>query len=121
MENREFHRIGGGSIDNLRLQPKEQTLQPPGFSILKCDSPIDAARQMQEAFPRAKRLIEATRTIGSTSVELIRGAGFDVIPVPSLTLPNHFRVIHPGGLAGFTDENLKRLAAGFSNTTGYDT
>jgi len=38
---------------------------------------------------------------------------------PSQTLPNHYRITHPAGLAGFTDENLKRLANAFANTTGH--
>jgi hypothetical protein len=71
------------------------------------------------AFPRAKGLHEAARTVGSTSEELIRSAGFDVIQAPSKALPNHYRIIHPDGVAGFNDGNLARLAQVFVNTTGH--
>jgi len=52
-------------------------------------------------------------------VDVPRAVGFDVIPAPSRRLPNHHRRIHPQGAAGFTDENLARLAAAFINTTGH--
>ena len=75
---------------------------------------------MREAFPKAKSLHEAAHTVGSSSEKLIRGTGFDVIPVPSATLPNHHRIIHPEGAAGFSDQNLARLAEVFVNTTGHE-
>jgi hypothetical protein len=74
---------------------------------------------MRAAFPRARALHRAAKTVGSSSEELIRSAGFDVIPAPSATLPNHHRIIHPDGAAGFNDENLARLAEVFENTTGH--
>jgi hypothetical protein len=64
-------------------------------------------------------LHEQARTVGSTSQEAIRGAGFDIIPSPSAALPNHHRIIHPQGVAGFNDANLARLAETFANTTGH--
>ena len=106
----DIHRIGGGAIDNLRLKPREAALNPPGISVLKTPTPGDAARQMRTAFPRARALHQAATTVGSTTEELIRGAGFDIIHVPSVTLPNHYRIIHPDGAAGFNDVNLARLA-----------
>jgi hypothetical protein len=116
---RDIHRIGGASVENLRLKPQEAVLDIPGISVLKAASPADAARQMRATFPRAKPLHEAAKTVGSTSEELIRSAGFDIIPMPSKSLPNHYRLIHPAGLAGFSDANLAQLAQVFVNTTGH--
>jgi len=64
-------------------------------------------------------LHEQAKTIDSASEEAIRAAGFDMIPSPSTALPNHHRIIHPEGVAGFSDENLARLAEAFANTTGH--
>ena len=115
----DIHRIGGGTVENLRLKPAEAALHPPGISVLKNHNPGDAAAQMRAAFPKAVGLHEATKTVGSTSEELIRRAGFDIIPNPTKKLPNHYRLIHPDGTAGFTDENLEKLAEVFTNTTGH--
>jgi hypothetical protein len=79
----------------------------------------EAARQMREAFPAADGLHEVAQVIGSTTVENIRGAGFDIMPNPTKKLPNHYRLIHPDGVAGFNDENLARLSAVFTETSGY--
>ena len=116
---RDIHRIGGASIENLRLKPKEATLNPPGISVLKSPTPGDAAAEMRAAYPDATGLHEAAKTVGSSTTGAIRSAGFDVIPAPSRRLPNHHRLIHPEGAAGFTDENLARLAEAFVNTTGH--
>jgi hypothetical protein len=115
----DIHRIGGATVENLRLKLKEAALAVPGISVLKSPCPQEAARQMRVAFPRAKALHRTARTVGSTSEELIRSVGFDIIPAPSNALPNHHRVIHPAGVAGFTDGNLARLAQVFVNTTGH--
>jgi hypothetical protein len=90
-----------------------------GISVLLALSAGDAAQQMRAAFPKAKKLHEAAKTVGSTTEGLIASAGFDIIAVPSRALPNHYRLIHPAGVAGFTDGNLARLAAVFVNTTGH--
>jgi hypothetical protein len=79
----DVHRIGGASIENLRLKPREATLRVPGISVIRCPSPQDAADQMRAAFPRARDLHRAAQIVGSTSNELIRAAGFDIIHVPS--------------------------------------
>jgi hypothetical protein len=113
------HRIGGASIENLRLKAKEAKLRPPGISVLKAPTPDEAAAEMRAAYPDATGLNEAAKTVGTSTVEAIRAAGFDVIPTPSNRLPNHHRLIHPDGAAGFTDENLARLAEAFTNTTGH--
>jgi hypothetical protein len=115
----DIHRIGGATVENLRLKPREAALAVPGVSVLKSPGPGEAARQMRTAFPKAKGLHEAARTVGSISEELIRSAGFDVIQAPSKALPNHYRIIHPDGVAGFNDGNLARLAQVFVNTTGH--
>ncbi len=115
----QIHRIGGGTVENLRLKPAEAALIPPGISVLKTPTPGEAAAQMRAAFPKAAGLHEAAKTIGTTSDSLIRSAGFGVIANPTKKLPNHHRIIHPEGAAGFTDENLARLAQVFSNTTGH--
>lgn len=94
-------------------------LNPRGISLLQAPSPAEAARQMLEAFPAADGLHEAIRVIGSTTADKIRDAGFDVIPNPTRKLPNHCRLIHPDGVAGFNDENLARLSAVFTETSGH--
>jgi hypothetical protein len=115
----DMHRIGGSSVESLRLKPREATLNPPGISLLQAPSPGEAARQIRAVFPAADGLHEAAQVIGSTTVDNIRGAGFDVIFNPTKKLPNHYRLIHPDGVAGFSDENLARLSAVFAETSGH--
>lgn len=115
----DIHRIGGASVENLRLKAKEAKLNPPGISVLKTAMPGEAAAEMRAAYPDAAALHEAARTVGSSTTEAIRSVGFDVIPTPTRRLPNHYRLSHPEGVAGFTDENLSRLAQVFTNTTGH--
>ena len=97
----------------------ETTLKPPGISVLKTLTPGDAAAQMRSVFPKAAGLHEAAKIVGTTSSELIRSVGFDVISDSTRKLPNHHRIVHPDGVAGFTDENLARLARIFTNTEGH--
>jgi hypothetical protein len=111
-----IHRIGGGSVANLRLKPAEEQLDPPGISLLKAASPREAAAEIKAAFPGAKQLWEAVKVVGSASEAAIRAAGFDVMPNRTRRLPNHQRLIHPAGIAGFSDENLTRLAQVFTDT-----
>jgi hypothetical protein len=115
----DMHRIGGSSVENLRLKPRETMLNPPGISLLQAPSPGDAVRQIREAFPAADGLHGVAQVIGSTTADEIRRAGFDVIPNPTRKLPNHYRLIHPDGVAGFNDENLARLSAVFTETSGH--
>ena len=115
----DIHRIGGASIENLRLKPKEAMLTLPGISVLKADTPGEAARAMRAAFPRAKQLHEATKTVGSTTPELLRAAGFDVIHAPSNAFPNRYRIVHTAGVRGFADDCLARLSQVFVVTTGH--
>ena len=114
----QIHRIGGGTLENLRLKPAETGLNPPGISVLKTPTPGEAAAQMRAAFPKAAGLHEAAKMVGTTSEDSIRDAGFDVIANPTKKLSNHHRIIHPDGVAGFSDENLARLVEVFFNTTG---
>jgi hypothetical protein len=79
----------------------------------------EAAWQICEAFPSADALHEAAQVIGSTTVDNIRQAGFDVLPNPTKKLPNHYRLIHAEGVAGFIDANLARLSAVFTETSGH--
>lgn len=118
-EVEDIHRIGGGNVENLRLKDREAQLSPPGISVLKATSPAEAVRQIREAFPDAEELGEAAQVVGSTSVEKIRSTAFDIIANPTRKLPNHHRIVHPGGASGFNDENLQRLASVFRNTSGY--
>jgi len=115
----DMHRIGGSSVENLRLKPREATLNPPGISLLHASSPWEVARQIRQAFPAADGLHEAAQIIGSTTVDKIRSAGFDVAPHPTKRLPNHYRLIHPDGVTGFNDANLARLSAVFTETSGH--
>lgn len=117
----DIHRIGGASIENLRLKPREAALDVPGISVIKAPTPGEAAGEMRTGLPWAKALHGQADTIGSTTAERIREAGFDIIPARTAALPNHHRIIHPEGAAGFSDANLARLSEAFVNTTGHST
>lgn len=117
--NPDIHRIGGASIENLRLSCRDVTLDPPGISVLRAVTPGMAAADIRAAYPDATGLQLAAGIVGSTTSEAIQSAGFDVIPKPSKRLPNHHRIIHREGVAGFSDENLTRLVEAFTNSTGH--
>lgn len=110
------HRIGGSSIINLTLKAHEVKLAPPGISLLCEGTPAEAAEAMRRHFPRMAP--RGQTAVGSTTVSKIRGAGFEVINNPTPRFPQHSRLIHPLGAAGFTEENLKRLALCFTENTG---
>jgi hypothetical protein len=115
------HRIGGGAVANLRLKAREEALTPPGISVLLGGTAVQAAEQMRQAFPdpiKFARLHQLAEVVGSASAAAIRAAGFEVIPDPSAKFPNHARIIHPEGVAGFSDANLERLFKGFQDTPG---
>lgn len=114
-----IHRIGGGTVENLRLKPAEEKLTPPGISVLKFDTPGEAATAVRAAFPKAQGLHEAAKTVGSTTEESIRDAGFALIPDQTNRFPMHHRIVHPDGVSGFDDANLAKLAKVFVNTTGH--
>jgi len=110
------HRIGGGGLMNLRLKPPEKSLVPPGFSVLLGGTPPEAAEQMRQAFPdpvKFVRLHAQAEVVGSTTVAAIVQAGFAVHPEASRKFPNHARVIHHLGVAGFSDANLQLLSQAF--------
>jgi RHS repeat-associated protein len=111
-----FQRIGGGGVPNLRLKSREAKLDPPGISLLLTQRPEQAAWQMRAVFGPGTRIFDATHVVGSISIEQIRLAGFDVMPNPTTFFPNHFRLIHPEGAAGFSDANLQGLSNLFMNT-----
>lgn len=113
------HRIGGGGVDNLSLKPKEQLLSPPGFSVLVGGTAEEAAEQMRQAFPDAIKFSQIHRlaeVVGSATVAAIRQAGFDIVLAPSEKFPNHTRIIHPEGLAGFSEANRQLLSGVFHDT-----
>jgi hypothetical protein len=115
----DFHRIGGASVENLRLKPREATLEPPGISVIKAPTPDAAVQEVRTGLPRARNLHEQSKVVGSGSGDAICAAGFEVIPAPSTALPNHHRIVHPEGVAGFSDTNLARLSEAFVNSTGH--
>lgn len=112
------HRIGGGDMVNLRLKPREETLTPPGMSVLIGGRPAQAAEQMREAFPdphKFARIRQQAEVVGWATVASIREAGFEILADPSHKFPNHARITHPNGVAGFCEENLERLSRVFQN------
>lgn len=72
---------------------------------------------MRAAFPLAKRLWSLASVIESTTGARIRSAGLDGIANSTATFPNYYRLIHSEGVAGFSDDNLARLAQEFEDTT----
>jgi RHS repeat-associated protein len=115
-----IHRVGGASIGNLMLKPAEKKLKPPGVSVLRVETPQEAAKIMRDAFPGATRLHEATKTIGTATAADIRRAGFDVIHDPTKSFGElHARIVHPEGEIGFAGESLERLSRVLREATGY--
>jgi hypothetical protein len=112
------HRVGSGNLDNLRLSLLEEKLIPPGISVFWGGTPQEAAAQMRQAFPQSQKWRRTAHTVGTTTVAALRQAGFEIVPNPTTRFPNHARLIHPNGVAGFTDVNLKKLARTFQNTGG---
>jgi hypothetical protein len=112
------HRIGGGSVENLRLKPREAMFTPAGISVLLGGTPAEAAEQMRQAFPdptKYARIWAQTHIVGSATASAIRQVGFELLPDPSAKFPNHARLTHPEGRAGFSDTNLTRLAGVFQD------
>lgn len=112
------HRVGGGDIANLRLRLQEQTLVPPGISVLIEATPTAAAAVMRAAYPRSRKWHATSGVVGSATVGEIRAAGFDVVCNPTPMFPTHARLTHPDGVAGFDDAKLAALAAVFRISTG---
>ena len=112
------HRVGGRNIANLRLSRLEQKLTPPGISLLLGGTPQGAVTQMRQAFPNSRKWQDSAHAVGTTTAAAIRQAGFELVPDPTGRFPNHARLIHPSGVAGFTDANLEQLARVFHDTEG---
>ena len=112
------HRIGGGDASNLTLKPAEEKLDPPGFSVLIGGTPDQAAADFRRVFCARSILGRLAHVVGTAEVRAIRAIGFDVIALPTNNFPNHGRLIHPFGVAGFTPENLQKLAAVFVDKGG---
>jgi hypothetical protein len=72
---------------------------------------------MRQAFPRSRKWLETARIVGTTTVAAIRRTGFEIMPDPTTRFPNHARLVHLEGAAGFNDSNLEVLAQTFENTT----
>jgi hypothetical protein len=104
-------RIGGSKPSNLKLSGIEKTLTPPGKSLLISTDAQSAAAQFRTVTGRNDFSIT-----GKISLAGVREAGFGVISNPTRRLPNHARLIHPLGVAGFASlENRQRLSANFTN------
>ena len=112
------HRVGGGDSANLKLSSLDRQLVPPGLSTLLGGTPQEAAQAMRRAFPGSRKWQRIAGTVGTTTAAALRQTGFEIVPDPTDRFPNHARIIHPSGLAGFTDENLAILAQVFTNSTG---
>ena len=112
------HRVGGGSVANLRPSALDRSLTPPGISLLFGGTPQEAADAMRRAFPTSRKWQSLAGTVGSATVGAVRAAGFDVIVVVTDRFVNHARLIHPDGAVGFTDANLAKLATAFADTVG---
>lgn len=112
------HRIGGGDAGNLILKAAEEKLDPPGLSVLIGGTPEEAAADMRRVFGRRSVLGRLAQVVGTADISAIRATGFDVIAVPSIHFPNHGRLIHPLGVAGFAPGNLAILAAVFRDKRG---
>lgn len=112
-----IHRVGGGNAANLRLKAMEERLIPPGISVFLGGSAQQAVTQLRQAFPRSRKW-RGKQTVGTTTAAALRQVGFEVVPNPTSRFSNHARLIHPNGVVGFTDTNLKRLAHTFQDIKG---
>ena len=111
-------RIGGGDASNLTLKPAEEQLDPPGISVLIGGTPEHAAADTRRVFGARSTLGKLARIVGTAEIRAIRAIGFDVIAVPTKNFPNHGRLIHASGVAGFTFGNLQNLATVFVDKGG---
>ncbi len=112
------HRIGGGNVPNLRLSALDQKQEPPGISTLLGGTPQEAAEQMRKAFPKSRKWSDVVHVVGTSNAAAVRQAGFEIAPDPTGRFPNHARLYHPEGIAGFTDPRLEFLAKTFKDVTG---
>ncbi len=110
------HRIGGASVKALTLSARDCSADPPGLSVLLYESALDASRRMLREFGELKKWRRFGRIVCTTTAAEIYASGYGVIEFPTHSLPNHGRIIHGDGIAGFTEENLRRLSALFTTT-----
>lgn len=52
---------------------------------------------------------------GETTLKDVEAAGFKLMPNRTLKFPNHYRIIHPEGAAGFNEQNLRDLSGAFND------
>ena len=109
------HRIGGGQKENLQLSSLEKELIPPGISVLLGGTAQAAAQQMRNAFPKSRKWQGSVMQVGTATVKAIRAAGFEVIMDATTRFQNHARLVHPDGVAGYTDTNLESVAQVFED------
>jgi len=109
------HRVGGAALANLCLKPVEERLMPPGLSLQVGGTPCEAADRIRAVY-RSSRTWSAALEVGTATVGAIRTVGFDVMADPTSNFPLHARLIHPQGVAGFTDANPSLLATAFVTT-----
>jgi RHS repeat-associated protein len=110
-----LHRMGGGQANNLKLRNAEKKLDPPGISLLLAETPEQAAAQVRAAFDPTSKIVLDSHIVGSTTLEAIQATGFDAVPDPRY-FRNHWRLIHPNGIGGFSLENRQTLSKAFFNT-----
>jgi hypothetical protein len=116
-DSAKLFKIGGNSIDNLRLKLPETKLTPPGFSLIRANTAEEAGQLMKNAFPNATKLhaVIDAGNIAETTAAQIRDAGFEVIHNPTKNLGDvHARLTHPEGVKGFSDPNLDKFSQKFS-------
>lgn len=90
---------------------------PPGISLIRANSAEEAGDIMKKAFPKASNLHTTINAgnISETTAKQIRESGFDAIHNPTRQIGDpHARLIHPNGVDGFNEENLKKLQKAFS-------
>jgi hypothetical protein len=107
------HRLGSATAAGFAPKPAELALNPPGVSLLLGGTPDEAIASMLAAYPRSRKW-QAASAVSSATLAAVQAAGFDVVPDPTPNYPNHARLVHPLGAAGFTDENLTALAGVFA-------
>ena len=75
-DDAQVHRIGGADASALQLKPGEKKLIPPGISMLRAESPEEAARLAKVVAKREgwTRMATAAETMGTASAADITSA-----------------------------------------------
>ena len=110
-----IYRIAPASVIGFTPKPAELALNPPGVSVLSGGTAAEAMAAMRAVYPRSKKW-KGAAAVSTATAAMVRAVGFDVIDDPSSNFPNHARITHPLGAAGFTDANLAALAAAFTES-----